>query len=382
MYRNSILEKMEISIIRKLAFKMKEYEDGINLTIGEPLDDVEPELKKYMADLILNEKLGYTNPGGLIELRKVYTEFYNKYFEADYEFDECVVHNGATEAIQAVLISILENNDEVIVPLPAYPGYEPNILLRGAKPVFIGDANDDYKITSELIEKSITEKTKAIILTYPNNPTGFIMSKEEMDKVAKLIEKHNIYLISDEIYASLTFEKYYSFARYHNLKEKIIIITGMSKSHSMTGFRIGYSLTNKKLSNIILKASQYGITGTTTLCQYASIKAIEWFPTRENIIKRYKEKIDYLIKELTKLGFKCYEPKGAFYLFVDYTTIEKLKNYTSFEFANDLIEKVRVGVVPSIAFRVEGAIRISVNKEMDVLEDFIKRMKEYLEIIG
>lgn len=382
MYVNSVLEKMEISIIRKLAFKMREYSDGINLTIGEPLDDIEPELKEYMANLILNEKLGYTNPGGLIELRKVYSEFYNKYFEADYDFDECVIHNGATEAIQAVMTAILEPDDEVIVPLPAYPGYEPNIALRGAKTVFIGDSSNDYLITSEIIEKNITPKTKAIILTYPNNPTGMIMSKEEMDKVAKLIEKNNIYLISDEIYGSLVFEKYYSFARYHHLKEKIIIITGMSKSHSMTGYRIGYSLTNKRLSNIILKASQYGITGTTTVCQYASIKAIEWFPTREKIIKKYKEKIDFLMTELTKLGFKCYKPSGAFYLYVDYTTIDRLKKYSSYEFANDLIEKVRVGVVPSIAFNVEGAVRISVNKEMAVLEDFIERMKKYLEIIG
>lgn len=376
MYINEVVQKLEVSVIRQLAIKMKDYKDGINLTIGEPMDDVPEVIKEYMASKILNDKIGYSYPGGLIELRSKYAEFYNKYFEGDYTEKNCIVHVGATEAISSVFKTILKPGDEVILPLPTYPGYEPNVLLNYAIPVFIGEKENDYKITADYIKKFITPKTRAIVLTYPNNPTGDTLSLDEMDKIYELIKENEIYLICDEIYGSLVFGEFYSFARYKDLKDKIIILSGMSKSHSMTGYRIGFTLASDKFIAELLKVNQYTITGTNTVAQYGAIKALEELPERHDVAKKYKEKIDYLIEELNKLGFRCIEPKGAFYLYANY---EKISNKKSLDFALDLIDKVQVGVVPSIAFKTEGAVRISVNKDMEILKEFIRRIKVYIE---
>ncbi|WP_067142843.1 pyridoxal phosphate-dependent aminotransferase [Oceanivirga salmonicida] len=371
-----IIEGIEVSKIRQIALKMRDFKDGIDFTIGEPSQDIPQIIKDEMIDKIKNVKIGYSTTGGMIELREKIAKYYNKYFGSNYDMKNCIITIGATEGIAVFCRAVLEENDEVLVPLPAYPGYEPNILMEGAKPVYIDTKDNGFKVTAKMLEDNITDKTKAIVLTYPNNPTGVCLSEKEMDKIADVIRKNNVYLLCDEIYAALAFEKFHSIAKYQDIEDKVVIISGFSKSHSMTGYRIGYMLSSSKNIANLIKASQYTTTGTATLSQYGAMVALEKCLDRSEVIKQNKERVDYMVKGLEKLGFSVIKPEGAFYVFASYS---KISNKDSLSFCTEILENTHVGIVPGICFNVEGYVRLSVIKDIPELDEALNRLEKYFK---
>lgn len=379
MYINEVVKNLQISIIRQISAKMSEIENSINMTIGEPSQNLPEDLRKYMADITLNKKIGYTNTGGAKEYREAVANYYNKLYGSNYTWKNSLANAGSTEGISSFLRTVLKEGDEVIMPTPTYPGYEPNILLMGAKPVYIDLRKERFNLTADILEKYITKKTKVIILTYPNNPTGTVMPLEEMDKVANLLRKHkDIYLLSDEIYSVLAFEKYNSFARYTDLINQIVVVNGFSKSHSMTGYRVAYTLASEEIINNMNKVGQYTMTGVNTVGQYGAIYAMENFPTREDIVEENKEKLLFMKEKLENIGFDVIEPQGAFYLFVDYSMFSNKK---SLDFAMDVLDKTGLGIVPGICFNVEGYFRLAVTQDKKTLIDAVNRLKNYVESV-
>lgn len=373
---NSIIESIEISKIRQIALKMNKYSDGINLTIGEPSQDVPDLVKEEMANRVLHDKIGYTQTGGMPELKRAIVSFYNQYFGGDYKEENCLITVGSTEGLSTFIRSIVDEGDEVIMPTPTYPGYAPNIKLQKGIEVYLDTSKDDFKLTAKNLESAITPKTRAIILTYPNNPSGVCIDEDEMDKIADVIRRHDVFVLSDEIYASLAFEKYHSLAKYHDLIDKVVVINGFSKSHSMTGYRVGYMLASKYFIDNFIKVSQYTTTGITTISQYGGIKALEVYPTREEIVKENRERMEFFAKGLEKIGFRVIKPEGAFYLFADY---RKLSNKKSIDFVNEVVENLHIGIVPGECFMVEGYVRFSVTKNIPELQKALDRMEKYFK---
>lgn len=373
---NSIIESIEISKIRQIALKMNKYSDGINLTIGEPSQDVPALVKEEMANRVLHDKIGYTQTGGMPELKRAIVSFYNQYFGGDYKEENCLITVGSTEGLSTFIRSIVDEGDEVIMPTPTYPGYAPNIKLQKGIEVYLDTSKDDFKLTAKNLESAITPKTRAIILTYPNNPSGVCIDEDEMDKIADVIRRHDVFVLSDEIYASLAFEKYHSLAKYHDLIDKVVVINGFSKSHSMTGYRVGYMLASKYFIDNFIKVSQYTTTGIATISQYGGIKALEVYPTREEIVKENRERMEFFAKGLEKIGFRVIKPEGAFYLFADY---RKLSNKKSIDFVNEVVENLHIGIVPGECFMVEGYVRFSVTKDIPELQKALDRMEKYFK---
>lgn len=373
---NSIIESIEISKIRQIALKMNEYSDGINLTIGEPSQDVPDLVKEEMANRVLHDKIGYTQTGGMPELKRAIVSFYNQYFGGDYKEENCLITVGSTEGLSTFIRSIVDEGDEVIMPTPTYPGYAPNIKLQKGIEVYLDTSKDDFKLTAKNLESAITPKTRAIILTYPNNPSGVCIDEDEMDKIADVIRRHDVFVLSDEIYASLAFEKYHSLAKYHDLIDKVVVINGFSKSHSMTGYRVGYMLASKYFIDNFIKVSQYTTTGIATISQYGGIKALEVYPTREEIVKENRERMEFFAKGLEKISFRVIKPEGAFYLFADY---RKLSNKKSIDFVNEVVENLHIGIVPGECFMVEGYVRFSVTKDIPELQKALDRMEKYFK---
>ena len=355
MYINPIIEGIEISDIRKIHERLVNYKNVINMTIGEPDIDVPQEIKEAVAYHALNSRIKYSPVGGMPELREKIAKYYNEQFLGNYNAQNVLVTVGSTEGLASVLKTILTKDDEVIIPTPAYVGYEPLITISEAK-------------------------TKLIILTYPNNPSGITFAEEEMVKIVKFLKDKNIYLISDEIYAAITFEKFTSFAKFSDeLKEQLIIINGFSKSHSMTGYRLGYIIADEKLQNQVKKVSQYNVTSASTLSQYGAIVALDKCSDTTKISEIYKKRVEYFVNRLEKLGFECLKPKGAFYVFATYKNIEKFKNVKSFDFVLDLLEKTELAIVPGITFQVEGYVRFSIVHDIPVLEEAIARLGKYIK---
>lgn len=379
MYINPIVQKIEISDIRKIHEKLVKYKNPLNMTIGEPDIDVPEAVKKAVAYHALNSKIKYSPVGGMPELKEKIANFYNSQFEGNYNSNNVLVTVGSTEGLASVLKTILKKDDEVIIPTPAYVGYEPLIRISEAKTIFLDLKENNFVLTKEILEKNISEKTKLIILTYPNNPSGITLPEEEMSKIVDFLQDKEIYLLSDEIYASISFEKFVSFAKYYEkLKKQLIIINGFSKSHSMTGYRLGYIIANEDLQNQVKKISQYNVTSASTLSQYAAIAALDNCSDTTELSLIYKKRVDYFVEELEKLGFKCLKPKGAFYVFATYEGIDKFKGMKSFDFVFDLLEKTELAIVPGITFQVEGYVRFSIVHDIPVLEEAIRRLKKYI----
>lgn len=379
MYINETLKDIKISDIRIIAEKIRAYPNGINLTIGEPDLEIPKEIKAAAAYHALNTKIKYAPVGGLPELREKVAQFYNNTFGGNFDINNVVITVGSTEALSSTLFAVLDEGDEVLIPTPAYVGYEPLIKFYKAKPKFIDLKDNDFNLTAEILEKNITDKTKLIILTYPNNPSGMILDENEMKKIVDLLKNKEIYLISDEIYASISFEKYVSFAKYYNeLKKQLIIINGFSKSHCMTGYRVGYAIANEETQIQIKKVSQFKMTSTSTLSQYVAITALDKCPDVSNMVEIYKKRVEFFVGELEKIGFKCLKPKGAFYVFASYENIEKIKNMKSLDLALDILEKEELGIVPGSSFKVEKYLRFSIVHDIPVLKEVIERIKNYI----
>lgn len=372
---NNIVRGLQPSLIRTLKQEAKKYPNVIDLTIGEP--DITPpqQLVEELMEYGKHNQLKYALSGGGSEVRQSVADFYNKKYGGNYTIDNIVMNVGASEAISSTFRTILNPNDEVIVMTPYFLGYIPTIQMCYATPVFVDISKNDFKITKELLNKYITPKTKAILFSNPCNPTGQVLTVEEMEDIVAVIEENDIFLVADEIYSELSFYEFHSFAKYDTIRDKTIIINGLSKSHCMTGWRIGYTICPEKYIQNFLNTSFYTVSSVMSLSLKGAEVALKNYTDRNDLVEIYKERAEYLYNELTRLGFDVVKPKGAFYLFAKY---EKISNLKSLEFSLDLLKNTEVAVVPGISFGLDDYIRIALTVDIEKLKIVIERLEKFI----
>ncbi|WP_342418614.1 aminotransferase A [Paenibacillus sp. FSL H8-0168] len=376
---NDQVKNIQISGIRKIANKVAALPGTLSLTIGQP-DFPTPAHIMEAAHRAINEgRTSYTPNPGLPELREAAAAFVARKYGLNYRGqDEVIVTNGASEALDITLRTILSPGDEVVLPVPIYPGYEPLIRLSGGIPVFADTRNSGFKLTAEVLEPYLTERTKAIILGYPSNPTGRVMSREELEAVADLLKERDLFIISDEIYSELIYDTpHVSIAALPGMRERTIVINGLSKSHSMTGWRIGFTLAPAEITQHMVKVHQYNVTCASSISQYAALEALttgvdDALPMREE----YRKRRDYVHGRLTDMGIPLEKPEGAFYLFPSIAHF----GLSSMDFTLKLLEEHGVAVVPGDAFSSygEGYIRLSYAYGQDVLEQGLDKIERFV----
>lgn len=379
---NKDVRSIEISGIRKFYNMVSKYDNVISLTIGQPDFNTPNHIKEAAKLALENTKTIYTHNAGIIELRRAISNFvqkkYNLYYNPD---DEIIVTCGASEGIFIALKTILDIGDEVLIPAPCYPGYEPVVKLCGAKVKYIDTSNTNFKLTKKLLEDNICSSTKCIIIPYPSNPTGQCLNLDELNEIADFIKDKDIFILSDEIYSELVYEeRHNSIAALNNLKDKTIVINGLSKSHSMTGFRIGYTLSPSYITKHMIKVHQYLNTCATSISQYAALEALtNGIDDSITMKNEYKKRRDYVYDRLIKMGFDVVRPKGTFYMFPN---IKKYSN-NSFNFALSLLENEKVAVVPGSAFSQYGEehIRISFAYSMEELKLGLDRIEKFISTL-
>ncbi|EST11796.1 aminotransferase A [Sporolactobacillus laevolacticus DSM 442] len=376
---NGRVRAIQISGIRQFFNKVKDYPGAVSLTIGQPDFPTPEHVKEAGKAAIDHDKTTYTANAGLLELRQAISGYVAEKYELHYlPESEIITTIGASEAIDLAFRTLLETGDEVILPGPAYPGYAAPITLAGGVPVYVDTRETDFKMTAEQIADHLSEKTKAVVLPYPSNPTGCMLNESEIAAIAKVLKDKSVFVVSDEIYSELTYgQKHVSIATFPGMKEKTIVINGLSKSHSMTGWRMGYILADKPIADQLIKVHQYGISCITSITQYAAIEALTVGKNdAEPMRLAYKERLDYVIGRLEGMGIDVVRPSGAFYVF---PSIKKF-GLSSEEFALQLLDKERLAAVPGSAFSSygEGYLRLSYAYSMDVLKDGLDRLERFV----
>lgn len=374
---NKVVQDMKPSGIRKFFDIVSEMPDAISLGVGEPDFDTPWHVVDEGIYSLERGKTYYTSNSGLIELREEICKWYERKYNVSYNpATESIITVGGSEGIDLALRAMLNPGDEVIIPEPSYVSYVPCVSLAGGKPVIIDLKNENkFKLTEEELASHITEKTKVLILSYPNNPTGAIMTKEDLEPIAELAKKHDLYVISDEIYSELTYteEPHFSIASLPGMQERTIVINGFSKAYAMTGWRLGYALAPKDIAKLMVKIHQFCIMCAPTTSQYAAIEALKnGDKDIANMRKSYDERRRYLLKRLSDIGMPAFEPQGAFYIF---PSIQGF-GMSSDEFATKLLESQKLAVVPGNAFgnSGEGFIRISYAYSIDQLREALDRI--------
>lgn len=378
---NKQLNKIAVSVIRQFDEQVSGIEDVIKLTLGEPDFNTPDHVKEAAHEAVKNNFSHYTGMSGLLDVREAAVHFMKEKYALQYKPEsEVLVTVGATEAISASLLSILEPGDKVLMPAPIYPGYEPIITLASAEPVYIDTCSNHFVLTPEMIEKAMAEhgdQVKAIILNYPSNPTGVTYKRAEVQAIAEVLKKYPIFVISDEIYSELTYEdQHVSIAEF--IPEQTILINGLSKSHAMTGWRIGFIFGPERLISEVIKVHQYLVTAASTISQKAAIRAlIEGINDATIMKKEYQERRDFVYDEMAKFGFEVARPNGTFYLFAK---IPSNCEQNSMKFCVDLAEKAAIAIIPGIAFGKEGEgyVRISYAADMKTLKAAMKRIGKYM----
>jgi aminotransferase len=375
---NQRVKDIEISGIRKFFNMVAHVDDLISFTIGQP-DFPTPEHVKNAGIAAIEQNFtSYTHNAGTIELREAACNFVEKKYGLHYKPEsEVIVTAGASEAIDIAFRSILIEGSEVILPGPIYPGYEPIIRMMGATPVHVDIRRNQFRFTLEMIKPFITEKTRCIVLPYPSNPTGVSLSESELREIAEYIKNKDIFVLADEIYSELTYDQpHQSIASF--LKEQTIVINGLSKSHSMTGWRIGFLFAPEGITKHILKVHQYNISCATSIAQKAALAAVTTGIDDALVMKKeYLKRRDYVFKRLSSMGLDAVKPDGAFYFFVKIPDTIALN---SFDFALKLVQETKVAVVPGSAFSEygEGYFRLSFACSMELLELGLNRLEQYL----
>ncbi|MUK90242.1 aminotransferase A [Ornithinibacillus sp. L9] len=371
---------IEISGIRKFFNMVADEKDIISLTIGQP-DFYTPEHIKNAAVLALNEnKTSYTPNAGILELRQAISKFQETNYALSYNPDsEIIVTTGASQAIDITFRTILNPGDEVILPGPIYPGYEPLITLAGGKAVHVDTTKDNFKLTKSKLEEHITDHTKCVVIPYPSNPTGASFTTNELQEIVSVIKDKDIFILADEIYSELVYDhKHVSIASFADIRDQTIVVNGVSKSHAMTGFRIGYTLAPEWLTKHMIKVHQYNVSCATSISQYAALEALT-NGKQDAIMMReaYKHRRDYVHERLVKMGLPVDKPAGAFY-FLPKFPIEKMN---SFELGLQLVRKGKVALVPGSSFSSlgEGYMRLSYAYDMDTLTRGLDRIEEFLQ---
>lgn len=378
---NPRLSRIEVSKIRQFDQQISSIPDVIKLTLGEP-DFPTPEHVKQAGIAAIEEDFShYTGMRGLEELREAACMFQQQRYGLTYDPQtEVLTTVGATEAIASALLSVLEEGDKVLIPAPAYSGYQPLVELAGAELIPIDTSDTGFVCQPEQFERAFEQHgsaIKAVILNYPNNPTGTTLSASQLEAIAEVLKKYPVFVISDEVYAELTYSgTHMSIASY--LPEQTIVISGLSKSHAMTGWRVGFIFAQKALIDELIKVHQYLVTAATTMSQKAAAEAlINGVKDSENMKEQYQTRRDYLVQQLAPLGFEVTQPNGAFYLFCKLPVVIQTD---SWQFCVDLAEQAKVACIPGIAFGPEGEgyIRISYASSMENLHEACKRIKDFL----
>ncbi len=384
MMENKLSSRVKVippSGIRKFFDIVSEMKDAISLGVGEPDFDTPWHIREEGIYSLEKGKTYYTSNAGMLELREEICHYLKRKFQLEYNYKtETLVTVGGSEGIDLAFRALINPGDEVLIPQPSFVSYQPCAYLAGATPVTIPlKVENEFRLTKEEVEAYVTDKTKILVLPFPNNPTGAIMDQKDLEDIAEVAIKHDLIVLSDEIYAELTYgDKHVSIASIEGMRERTIIINGFSKAYSMTGWRMGYAVGPKEVIEPMTKIHQYGIMCTPTTSQYAAIEAVKnGDPDVEEMKKAYNGRRKVMIEGFRKMGLECFEPLGAFYLF---PSIKKT-GLTSEEFATQLLLEQEVAVVPGTAFgdSGEGFIRCSYAYGIEDLKIAIERISKFVE---
>lgn len=377
---NSNSKFLRAPSIRQFSSRIKNIDDCVNLTIGQPDFPMPDVVKQAYINAISEDKTSYSHNKGLTETRQAISQYFKRRYGFFYSEEEIIVTNGASEALDTSLRSIIEPGDEILIPGPIYAGYIPLVETLGGKPIYIDTTHSDFKVTPELIETYFTNQTKAILLNYPTNPTGVILERSEVEALVHYLKTKEIFIISDEIYAENTFTgTHTSFAEYEEIHDQLLLIGGLSKSHSATGIRIGFLIGPEYLIEKLTFMHAYNCICANVPAQIACITALnEGLEAPKYMNEAYIERRDYLKAKLLSLGFELEaQPEGAFYIF---PSIKRFTN-NDFDFCVNVLEEAHVAMVPGSSFTDigKGYIRISYAYEMNVLKEGMRRLELYLK---
>ncbi len=374
------VRNMPPSGIRRFFDIANEMKGAISLGVGEPDFETPWHIREEGIYSLEKGKTIYTANSGLVELRQEISNYLNRRFNLKYDSkNQVLVTVGASEGIDLAMRAVINYGDEVLIPEPSYVSYKPCVIMAGGVPVVITTkAENQFRLTKEELEQHITEKTKAIILPYPNNPTGAIMEKEDLEAIATVLRDKNILIVSDEIYSELTYkDTHISIATLEGMYEKTVVLNGFSKAYAMTGWRLGYACGPEEIIQAMTKIHQYAIMCAPTTSQYAAIEALKnGDDDVSDMVKSYNLRRKLLVKSFRDMGLDCFEPLGAFYVF---PSIQKT-GLTTEEFVVKLLNEEKVAVVPGNAFGEcgEGFIRCSYAYSIDNLNEALKRIKSFV----
>ena len=372
---------IEPSGIRKFFDIVSEMDDAISLGVGEPDFDTPWHIRDEGIYSLEKGRTFYTSNAGLKELKIEISKYLDRRFGLSYDYNkEMLVTVGGSEAIDIAMRAMLDPQDEVLIPQPSYVSYVPCCVLANGTPVPIElKAENEFRLTAEELEAAITPKTKLLVMPFPNNPTGAVMEKKDLEAVAEVVKKHDLFVLSDEIYAELTYlDNHVSIASIPGMRERTIVINGFSKSHAMTGWRLGYACGPEVIIKQMLKIHQFAIMCAPTTSQYAAVEALRNGDEDVAMMREeYNGRRRYVLERFKEMGLSCFEPFGAFYAF---PCIKDL-GMTSDEFATKLLQTKKVAVVPGTAFGAcgEGFLRISYAYSLDDLRIALDRVAEFVD---
>ena len=378
---SKVIKEVKPSGIRKFFDIVSEMKDAISLGVGEPDFDTPWHIREEGIYSLERGRTFYTSNAGLKELKVEISKYLERKINVLYDYhDEIMVTVGGSEAIDIAMRAMLDPGDEVLIPQPSYVSYLPCAQLTHAVPVIIElKEENQFRLTKQELLDSITDKTKMLVLPFPNNPTGAIMEREDLEEIAKVCVEKDIFVLSDEIYSELTYkEKHVSIASMPGMKERTVVINGFSKAFAMTGWRLGYAAAPKVILQQMLKIHQFAIMCAPTTSQYAAVDALKHGEHDvEKMTEAYNQRRRYLLHNFKEMGLDCFEPYGAFYVFPNI----KRFGMTSEEFATRLLEEEKVAVVPGTAFGDcgEGFLRISYAYSLESLKVALARVRNFIE---
>ena len=382
---NEKLRSIKPSGIRRFFDIANEMDHVISLSIGEPDFTTPWHVRQEGIEALRKGHTWYSPNRGFSELRQQICNYYARRFNVEYDPEtEVLVSVGGSEAIDLCIRALVQEGDEVLIPQPAFVCYEPMTIMAGGTPVIIETKPENgFRLTAAELEASITPRTKLLILPFPNNPTGAVMRREHLEEIAKVLEKHNILVLSDEIYGELTYgkERHVSFADIKGMKERTIVVSGFSKAYAMTGWRLGYALGPEPVISSMLKLHQYAIMSAPTPSQYAAIEALKHGDSDiEHMREEYDIRRRFIVEEFCRMGLTCFEPEGAFYVFPSI----KISGLTSEDFCEKLIYSQKVAIVPGTAFGDcgEGFARVSYSYSLKHIQEAVVRIERFLDENG
>ncbi len=382
-YLNETVRNLPSSGIRKFFDLAQQMEGVVSLGVGEPDFETPWHIREQAIHAIKTGKTFYTNNLGLPELRKEICSYYKRRFHLSYDWNrEALVTVGASEGIDVVMRTFLNPGDEVILLQPGYVAYEPCVRLAGGVPVIVELREENqFKLTASMLKQAISGKTKLLFINFPGNPTGGVMTKEDYEEIIPIIIENDLLVLSDEIYAELSYGKqFYSLASEEKIKDRVIILNGFSKAYSMTGWRLGYVLACEEFIQAMNKIHQYSIMCPPTISQYAAIEACRYGDKDCDLHREsFEQRRNFIVNGLNRMGLSCHLPEGAFYVFPSI----KRTGLTSEKFCEELLEEQKVAVVPGTAFGQcgEGYIRISYAYSIDEIKEALKRIENFLNNI-